>query len=421
MTAASTFEDLFAGLLPHGRKLLVHLLTCNDCRQGIVPILLSEQLPGLIPGPEEWSEAPPEPQIEDSAEPAAALAELLGHLPEERAALLAEERFHQTSLLELLLRSSRGSQLDNAELAEHLASLARQLADFIPEIAEGERLAAYLTRAAVLEANARRLAGNLKEADRPFAHSLFHVAPPAEQALFQRALALIRWEQGRLDEADSLFTQASRNFVGARLLTEEGATLILLGLFEAERGLFPLAAFHLVAGLAAVDGRERPWLFVRGGLAMALSMAEQGGKPHAVDLLNRLRKLYPHVKDPAETIRLYWLEGQLRARLGDAAQARELLVSVRRKYLTQLQLHEAVLATLDLAAVPASGRKPEESHRLIDEMEERFAGAQGLGKILKTLRQQAATPLQATLPKAAEPLRELLIRHGHYAQPLPFA
>ena len=120
-----------------------------------------------------------------------------------------------------------------------------------------------------------------------------------------------------------------------------------------------------------------------------------------------------------KTIRLYWLEGRLRARLGDVAQARELLVCVRKKYLTQLQLHEAVLATLDLAAVPA--RQSAEGRRLIDELEERFAGAQGLGEILKTLRQLSATPLQATLPNAAEPLRTLLLRHGHCAQPLPFA
>jgi tetratricopeptide (TPR) repeat protein len=420
MMAAPGYGDLLTGLLPQGRKLLIHLLTCNDCRQGIVPDLLSEQLPGLIPDSEEWS-VPQEPQTDDAAEPAAALAELLGRLPEERAALLAEERFHKISLLDLLLQTGREGQVDNPELAEHLASLAGQLAGLIPEITDRERQAAYLTRAAVLESNARRLAGNLKEADRPFAHAPFYAAPPAEQARFQRALALIRWEQGRFDEADSLLAQAARNFVGARLLTEEGATLILLGLFEAERGLFPLAAFHLLGGLAAVDGRERPWLFVRGGLAMALSMAEQGGKPHAVELLNRLRKLYPHVQDPAETIRLYWLEGQLRARLGDVAQARELLVSVRRKYLTQLQLHEAVLATLALAAVPVPGKQPEESRQLSDELEERFPGAQGLGEILRTLRQQSVSPLQATLPKAAEPLRELLIRNRHYAQPLPFA
>lgn len=303
MTATPGFGDLLAGLLPQGRKLLVHLLTCSDCRQEIVPDLLSEQLAGLIPDPEEWS-VPQEPlAAADEAEPAAALAELLGHMPEERAALLAEERFHEIPLLELLLRSSREGQLDNPELAEHLASLAGQLAGLIPAIADRERQAAYLTRAAVLEANARRLAGNLEEADRPFARAPFYAAPPAEQALFQRALALIRWEQGRFGEADSLLTQASRNFVAARLLTEEGATLILLGLFEAERGLFPLAAFHLLGGLAAVDGRERPWLFVRGGLALALSMVEQGGKPHAIELLNRLRKLYPQVQDPRETIR----------------------------------------------------------------------------------------------------------------------
>ena len=125
MTAAPDFEELFAGLLPRGRKLLVHLLTCGDCRQGIVPNLLGEQLAGLIPDPEEWNESPPESQDEDLAEPAEGLAELLGHLPEERAALLAEERFHKTSLLELLLRSSRDSQLDNPELAEHLATLAQ--------------------------------------------------------------------------------------------------------------------------------------------------------------------------------------------------------------------------------------------------------------------------------------------------------
>lgn len=419
MTAAPSFTDLFENLLPDGRKLLLHLLTCNDCRQAIVPNLLNEQVPALIPEPGEWSDTPPEPSDEDAAEPAAALAELLGHLPEERARALAEERFHTVSLLELLLRSSRESQLDNPELAEHLASLAGQLAGLVPEIPEGKRQAAYLTRATVLEANARRLAGNLTEADQPFAHSLFYSAPPAEQALFERALGLIRCEQGRYDEAQSLFVQASRHFADTRQLAEEGATLILLGLFEAERGIPQLASYHLMSGLAVVDRRQRPWLFVRGGLALALSLAEQGGKALAVELLNRLRNLYPCVLDPEETIRLYWLEGRLRARLGDVAQARELLVSVRKKYLTRLQLHEAMLATLDLAAVPA--RQSAEGRRLIDELEERFAGAQGLGEILKTLRQLSATPLQATLPNAAEPLRTLLLRHGHCAQPLPFA
>ncbi|MFL6202014.1 MAG: hypothetical protein ACJ76J_22805 [Thermoanaerobaculia bacterium] len=414
-----SFIELFENLLPDGRKLLVHLLTCNDCRQAIVPNLLNEQVPALIPGPEEWSDAPAEPAAEESAEPAAELAELLGRLPEERARALAEERFHKTSLLELLLRSSREGQLDNPELAEHLASLASQLAGLIPEIPKGEKQAAYLTRATVLEANARRLAGNLMEADRPFAHSLFYSAPPGEQAIFQRALALIRWEQGRYDEAASLFAQASRLFADTRLLAEEGATLILLGLFEAERGIPQLASYHLISGLAVVDRRQRPSLFVRGGLALALSLAEQGGKPLAVELLNRLRNLYPCVQDPAETIRLYWLEGRLRARLGDVAQARELLVSVRKKYLTRLQLHETVLATLDLAAVPA--RQSAEGRRRIDELEERFAGGQGLGEIVKTLRQLSATPLQATLPTEAEPLRTLLLRHGHHAQPLPFA
>ena len=241
----------------------------------------------LIPEPDEWRDVQPDPPPADSAE----LAELLSLPPEERAGMLAEERFRKTALVEALLQTSRDRQLADPGLSEHLASLAGQLAGQVPEIRDGDRMAAFLTRAAVLMANARRLTGNLAEAERAFAHSLFYSAPPAEQALFHRTLGLIRWEQGRRDEAASLLEQSSRLFSQSQLLAEDGATQILLGLLHAERGNATFAMVHLTAGLAVAVPEDRPWLIVRGALSLAVAFDDQGGRKMAVDLLAGTRRL----------------------------------------------------------------------------------------------------------------------------------
>ena len=78
-----------------------------------------------------------------------------------------------------------------------------------------------------------------------------------------------------------------------------------------------------------------------------------------------------------------------------------------------------MLATLDLAAVP--GRPAEDGRDRIDELAERFAGAQGLDEILASLRELSANPLRAALPDGAQALRTLLLRHEHHTQPLRLA
>jgi hypothetical protein len=178
-------QELLSDLLPDQTAMLLHLLACSKCTETVLHKILDDHgARVLIPGPDAWGDAPEEPPASWPAEADEHFAELLGHAPEERAGLLADERFQKASLVEALLETSRVRQLGNPELSEHLACLGGQLAGQVAEIRGGGRLAELLTRAAVLAANARRLAGNLQDADRAFANSLFYSAPAAEQALF---------------------------------------------------------------------------------------------------------------------------------------------------------------------------------------------------------------------------------------------
>jgi hypothetical protein len=178
----------------------------------------------------------------------------------------------------------------------------------------------------------------------------------------------------------------------------------------------------LIGGLAVADPLPRPWLIARGALALALVFAEQGGRHMAEDLLAGTRRLYPRVEDPHELVRLSWLEGRLLARIGDVGMARGLLETVRSRYFSKRQLPEAALATLELGALPG-GRRKKEASFLAQELQEHFAGVQGLEEIVTSLRGLGTEggPTPASLLQSAEILRKLIRDQGHPFEPLPFA
>lgn len=111
--------------------------------------------------------------------------------------------------------------------------------------------------ARALRGNALRIRGELEKAAAAFSQAASYLAWPFESAVraaYCRALSLLRWEQGRLDEAAALLVEAGRAAELPRLLRD------IEEVFAAETaGLDVIRRVYqeFVAGLE--KGRRIPW------------------------------------------------------------------------------------------------------------------------------------------------------------------
>src|SRR5688572_20742040 len=165
---------------------------------------------------------------------------------------------------------------------------------------DGALMAVFLGRAHCLAGNAWRLVGNEAEAELAFGNTVSFLARSAgscDRAFYCRSLALLRWEQGRIDEAVSLLHHAARIFAENGADQEEGTSLALLGLLYVEEGDPRRAVPPLrKARLGAEPGR-RPWLAVRARLALALALARLGHLGQSRWALRESWELFPLLDD----------------------------------------------------------------------------------------------------------------------------
>ena len=351
----------------------------------------------------------------------ALLAELLSHPSEHHFELLDERRFQKSALVEPLLARSRGEQLRDWELSEHLACLAARLAGRTLTDADFQRM---MVRAGALMANARRLAGLLDEAERALDGVALYAAGSWERVLYCRALGLVRWEQGQAEEGAGWLDEAARLFSELLLPEHEGEALTLLGLLQAEEGLLPQSTGACMAGLQRLPSMQRPWLAARGCLTLAANLAEIGCPEDASRLLQKGRQLTAAVDDGQEATFLYGLEGAVLGRVGEPAAATGLLRTVRTRHLVDARLPEAALASLELAALLAEQGRASEIEVLAAELEERFATRPATGEAVAALRSPIWSE-PSRWRRNAEPLiaglRHQLRQRGPRPRPLPFA
>src|SRR6185295_18957710 len=199
----------------HGATGLLHLLTCATCRSWAIRRLLDRRRTAqqeeethdeLYAGM--WArleESAPE-LIEETRRRTETVERLFVELMQatsgRRLGLVRQARFRSLELLERLLEESHAAQLAEPAKAAELARLAARLAGLFGE--GDEEAAAALPRAYSLGANARRLEGRLRAADSLLAKAVPFLNGGIERAFYCRTLALLRWEQGRADEAQAL-------------------------------------------------------------------------------------------------------------------------------------------------------------------------------------------------------------------------
>jgi tetratricopeptide (TPR) repeat protein len=289
-------------------------------------------------------------------EPAMAAEESLAELlaaptPEACCRLFAQERFQSLDLAELLLQRSAEAQLRATREALRLARLARHLS---PRLTPPEVAARILARARCLEGNALRLSGDHELAAEAFVCTVPALVEPAERAAFLRGLGLVRWEQGRPDEALALVHGAVWTYDENRTASERAATSLLEGVLLMELGFVRGAARFLGSFLSP---HRHPALCGRAALHLACAVEPEC--PNRDDsiryFLDKGVSVYPLLaNDTEELTSLYRLEARVQAKLGRREEARATLGGLRQHYLEARDLPELALATMDLLALQAA-------------------------------------------------------------------
>ena len=352
-------------------------------------------------------------------------AELTSAPPERQAGLLRQERFQSLDLLDLLLESSQDAQLADPARAEDLSHLAARLAATLSED-EPEAVAA-LPRAFGLGANARRLRQDVTGADAMLAKAAPFLEFSGERALYSRIAALVRWEQGRPDEADALLRNAIRLFGEEESVPEVACCRGLLGLLQMEqRGLGdPLPS--LLDGWVEMSRELRPALALRVVLSAAVCLAERRQMERARMKLREAWRLLSEIGDPRELLRASWLEARVLGRLGDREEALQMLESVRLRLFLEPSPAEAALVSIDLGLVLAESGRAAEIEPLAEALRKAFPDEAPLIVATGGLLRFAELALDAEpgLPALARHAIATMLRTFRVArlslQPMPFA
>lgn len=339
--------------------------------------------------------------------------------------LLRQARFQNPDLVDLLLETSQDAQPGDPVRSEDLSRLAARLAAALVE--EEPEAAAALPRAFCLGANARRLGHDAEGADAMLAKAAPFVEFPGERALYCRVAALVRWEQGRIDEAEALLRHAARLFTAEGLGGDEACCQGLLGLLQMEeRGLGdPLPA--LLAGWSEMGRESRPGVALRVGLSVAACQAERGRTGQARSTLREAWSLFAEIADPREMNRVSWLEARVLDRLGERSEALQILESVRQKLLAEPSPAEAALVSVDLGLGLAESGRAGEIEALAEALRTSFPDeatlivtAGGLVRFAE-LAQSGAADLRLVAYQAAATMYRTFRVGRLMLQPLPFA
>jgi tetratricopeptide (TPR) repeat protein len=311
------------------------------------------------------------------------LEEILTLDPEERLA-----RLHANPLLvswgfcELLVRRSSRTASEQAAEAFHLADLAVHVADRISESGLFEEPWVYQLRSLTWGAlaNARRVQGDLHGAERSF-----DMSDTWWEAGTRGTEDALGYEPVRLDLKASL-RMAERRFPEALELLDDAVALFLEGQPEhrdphlAGRSLVKKALVLVEMSESEqaiqvlkkangwIDPNREPRLLLCVRHNLVYNLTTVGQHHEAEDLLPELKALATSHGSTLDRLRLDWVEGRVAAGLGDHDHARTLLTWVRQTFLSDGNVYEAALATLDLVIPYLAEGKTAEVRELAEEM-----------------------------------------------------
>lgn len=283
----------------------------------------------------------------------------------------ARTHFRSRVFAELLVEEAATRvRTDPGEAAE-LAELVPVVLDRIPGAGGQDWVDDLKTRARAHVANARRVAGDLEEANQLFLDVRARLANASSNdgdlhAEVNRLEASLRLDQRRLEEAEQLLDRAvllhreQDDQEGlSRALTKRGDVRRLRGdLAGAVEDLG--SATDLLAGNPTPDQHLQVCVLSN----LALCLCDLGRPGEARRLLDDNRELYTSGSSRWERSRLPWLEGIIARSLGEGDKAERLLLRARNLFLEKDFYFDAALVSLDLALLYVEHRKHAELKRI---------------------------------------------------------
>jgi tetratricopeptide (TPR) repeat protein len=312
------------------------------------------------------------------------LQTLLRLAPQRRAGRVrsARSRFRSRAFAELLVDEvRRRCRLDPAE-AVRLADLVPLVVLWIPGPAEQRWSGGLELAAAAWRANALRIAGELRRADRSFA-ALRAEQPPgfledrwlaAEVASLEASLRIDqeRWDSARrlLAEADALYRSLGADVDLAKVAVKRG-------IVEQWAGDPSTAVTCFRRALARLDPDEETHLFLCALSNLSLALCDAERHAEAERLLADHETVYRQRRDGWSRPLEAWLRGRIAAGVGRPVAAESHLCAARDEYLATGDAFRAGLVSFDLAILYLEQGRSEEVREVARSMQRIFA-AEGL-------------------------------------------
>lgn len=345
---------------------------------------------------------------EERAAAPSQLAELLAMPnPERESAVAAQPRLQTYSLASYTLERCEKVVSHDPVLAGELARLARTIAQQADPRACGgtAALADLEAYAMAMEANAQRVAGDLRESYRTFMLARRAQerggADPDLSARIDFLEASLRRDLREFPRALELLDRAERVFISLKDRNLQARTIInRANVFLVQRELEQVLENLRHALPLAKD----PWLalMVRHNLIFAL--AECGRAQEASDLYDASRDLYLQFNDPLTTSRRIWAEGLIARELDEVGKAERLLAQATERLADHGYAFDAALAGLDLVTVYARRGRSADVLRIATDLVRLFQARDVHPEALAALKvvQEAAEREALNLPLLAQ-------------------
>lgn len=288
----------------------------------------------------------------------------------------ARSRFRSRALAELLIEESRRLVRDDPAESQSLAALVGVVLLWTPGALEQDWARELAITAKAWEANAVRVAGELRAAERRFAELRTQVGrevvlSETVHAELCSLEASLRIDQGRLSDARSLLDRAAFLYRQAGSVEPLAKVLVQAAIVESRAG-DPAAAVAMQRQvLAVLDKSDERRILPAAVLNLALDLNELAQPEAATEVLNRYRE---RLVDAGawESPRSQTVRGRLALARNDSAEAERLFLAARSDLVRRGDPIRAAVASLDLALLYLQQGKTADLRRMARSMGQVF-------------------------------------------------
>lgn len=379
-------ENFLGGRLaePDSRALERHLFTCAPCEERLLSLLpaapeekdggYGELIRDLL------EEVRPEMGdrkallAQERQEARALWRNLLRLSPAERLRQAVDDaRLHTWGLFELLIEESRHPAEIEPLRAEEQLRLALTLTDHLSPVRYGHgSVEAAKSRTWAYLGNTLRLLSDFRQAEQAFQMAELYLSQswhdPLDEALILDLKGSLRRSQRRFEESVSLLDDAIGLYREVNEPHLQGRAMMTKGLVLQYNNDFPGATACFRTSLFLLDGAQEPRLVVASQFNLISCLFDSGQIAEAAGLIPEARHLMEQTGTRSDLLHLRWLEADVAAALGHAAEAEQAFLEVKDALSKARLAFDAALVSLGLAALYAREGRTAEVKPLAEEI-----------------------------------------------------